>query len=276
MKIRPFSLFALLLLSISSLGQRSNGLLFADEEDYIHIQKASIRLLQNVPDHYDLSKWFPEPGDQGNQASCVGWALGYGIKTYQEARRLNRPPSSVEHVFSPSFIYNQISSNCYEGSNIREALELMRTKGVAPMLSFPYDYNDCHKNPSNQIQAEAKQFTISDWKRVEFRNEGLMKSFIASGKPVVIGFETDEWFDNLKENEVYRVSSHRSTGGHAVVVIGYDDRRKAYRILNSWGTEWGDHGYGWIAYSLFDDVVHEAYVLDVTKQRSPTAKRKQK
>ncbi|GGH77051.1 MAG: peptidase C1 [Bacteroidetes bacterium] len=270
-----WTLIASLALSLSLSAQRANGLRFANQEDYVQIEKASIQLLKNVPSEFDLSKWFPKPGDQGSQASCVGWALAYGLKSYQEARRLQRPPTEQDHVFSPAFIYNQISDNCYSGSNLREALELMRRSGVAPMTSFPYDDEDCSKIPGNSIKVEAKAYVIGGWKRVEYRNEGQMKTFLVHGKPVVVGLETDTWFDNLSDGEVYRVSSNRYTGGHAVVVIGYDDRRGAYKILNSWGEDWGENGYGWIAYELFEKVVHEAYIVeDADVDRRPSKKHK--
>jgi C1A family cysteine protease len=44
-------------------------------------------------------------------------------------------------------------------------------------------------------------------------------------------------------------------GGHAMVAVGYDDTKKvgkdtgALLIRNSWGTGWGDKGYGWLPYS---------------------------
>ena len=49
-------------------------------------------------------------------------------------------------------------------------------------------------------------------------------------------------------------------GGHAIVAIGYDDAKViknansgaqvvgALQIRNSWGTGWGDGGYGWLPY----------------------------
>lgn len=143
------------------------------------------------------------------------------------------------------------------------------------MNSFPYDDEDCSKIPGNAIKVEAKEFVIGGWKRVEYRSEGQMKTFLVNGKPVVVGLETDTWFDNLSNGEVYRVSSNRYTGGHAVVVIGYDDRRGAYKILNSWGEDWGDNGYGWIAYELFEEVVHEAYIVEESDvDHRPSKKRK--
>lgn len=275
-----FSLFFLLFYSsIEVHAQRATGLRFTSRTEYEQIEKASIQLLKDVPSEFDLTKWFPTPGDQGQQASCVGWALAYGIKTYQEAIRLQRRPTDSSHIFSPAYIFNQINHGCSYGTNLRVALEFMRLSGVATLESFPYDENECHTLPNQDVKDEAKHHTITSWKRVEYRNEGLVKTFIASGKPIVIGMETDPWFYKLDEGEVYRVTSGRSTGGHAVVVIGYDDRRGAYKILNSWGNDWGDNGYGWIEYDLFSRIVHEAYVLEDGSVNTPINKgprRKQK
>jgi C1A family cysteine protease len=44
-------------------------------------------------------------------------------------------------------------------------------------------------------------------------------------------------------------------GGHAIVAVGYDDKKiigkdtGALLIRNSWSALWGDKGYGWLPYS---------------------------
>lgn len=43
-------------------------------------------------------------------------------------------------------------------------------------------------------------------------------------------------------------SPQRNNGAHMVVIVGWDDDRGAWLMRNSWGTGWGDDGYGWIAY----------------------------
>lgn len=35
---------------------------------------------------------------------------------------------------------------------------------------------------------------------------------------------------------------------HSIQIVGWDDNRQAWRIKNSWGTGWGQSGYGWIKY----------------------------
>lgn len=42
----------------------------------------------------------------------------------------------------------------------------------------------------------------------------------------------------------------KNLGGHAVLCTGYDDKRQAFRIKNSWGTGWKDKGYFWMPYSF--------------------------
>ena len=48
---------------------------------------------------------------------------------------------------------------------------------------------------------------------------------------------------------------HRSTaptnvfrGGHFFLIVGYDDSLGAWLCKNSWGTDWGMNGFGWIGY----------------------------
>lgn len=260
-RFKFFSLtFVLLAASFSSSAQ---GLRWMSESEYIAMEKASIELMENVPPSQDLSKWFPTPGDQGEQGSCVGWAVAYGVKSYLHAVERQTPPSTDDEIFSPAFVYNQINQwGCMGGSSITDALELMQSSGVATMADFPYDETDCQLEPNGDVKASATDHTIEGWKRVEFFNEGLMKTLLVQGNPVVIGMQTDSWFVKLEEGEVYRVASNRRGGGHALVVVGYDDRRGAYKVFNSWGTDWGTDGYGWIAYDLFVEVVREAYILE--------------
>ena len=37
-------------------------------------------------------------------------------------------------------------------------------------------------------------------------------------------------------------------GNHAVVIVGWDDRRGAWLVQNSWGRDWGENGFIWMAY----------------------------
>lgn len=53
------------------------------------------------------------------------------------------------------------------------------------------------------------------------------------------------------ENNIYdKYSKANDIGGHAICICGYDDKKKAFKFANSWGTEYGFKGYGWLSYAL--------------------------
>jgi len=33
-----------------------------------------------------------------------------------------------------------------------------------------------------------------------------------------------------------------------MILVGYSDDRGAFKVMNSWGTQWGNGGFGWISY----------------------------
>jgi transcriptional regulator CtsR len=50
---------------------------------------------------------------------------------------------------------------------------------------------------------------------------------------------------------------------HAVVLVGWDDTKKAWRLRNSWGTGWGESGYMWISYGCLKIGSYSSYAVPV-------------
>ena len=59
--------------------------------------------------------------------------------------------------------------------------------------------------------------------------------------------------------------------GHAILIVGYDDNRQAFKFLNSYGDIWGDNGFGWISYSVFNGVVKQAFTMKPSFSNTETA-----
>jgi C1A family cysteine protease len=38
-------------------------------------------------------------------------------------------------------------------------------------------------------------------------------------------------------------------GGHELCLIGFDDSKELFIVMNSWGSSWGDKGFCYIPYS---------------------------
>ena len=45
-----------------------------------------------------------------------------------------------------------------------------------------------------------------------------------------------------------------------MLLVGYDDQKSAFKVMNSWGKEWGDNGFSWIDYKFFPEGVRYGFV----------------
>jgi C1A family cysteine protease len=62
---------------------------------------------------------------------------------------------------------------------------------------------------------------------------------------------------------VYRHTTERTSGGHCVALVGWDDDAGCWIAKNSWGTDWGENGFLRIAYG-------EAFIEDYPDPRPTT------
>lgn len=44
------------------------------------------------------------------------------------------------------------------------------------------------------------------------------------------------------------LNNEKLRGNHAVILVGYDGERNVFKLQNSWGSDWGDHGYFTLPY----------------------------
>ncbi|MGA2477578.1 MAG: C1 family peptidase [Spirochaetia bacterium] len=225
----------------------------------------------------DLSAELPPPGNQGNQQSCVGWAIAYALKSYQERREegwplTDRGVSNPAHVFSPAFIYNQVNGGRDGGCTLPDALDLLHERGAATLADMPYTDSDFRRQPSAITAANARRYRIDYWRQVNVSDVMEVKAQLNAGYPVVIGTTVDQGFIATRRGTIWKDGRGKRAGGHAMVLVGYDDARHAFKLINSWGRSWGDDGYGWVDYDHFRRVVDEGFVAkDAINGPAPSA-----
>lgn len=226
----------------------------------------------DLPSSIDLTPYCPEVRHQGYIFSCVGWAAGYGALSIQRAILNQCTDKNVitRNANSALFLYNQIKpEDCDKGSRISDALGFLGKNGDCLARQFDFDVNDCAAQPDSAVSTEAKRFAIEDYLTLFSAKEAGMnkvrrvKLALSKNKPVVIGMLVLRNFYELKSAQYWHPSLGNTTpaGGHALVVVGYDDHKGAFRLMNSWGKNWGDNGYIWVKYKDFGDFCKYAYVL---------------
>jgi C1A family cysteine protease len=217
---------------------------------------AKIDIDIRFPEAYDLSEFLPPVDTQGNQGSCVAWATGYYMKSFQENYQNfvdGLPDSDV--VLSPSFVFNQIKVRPCDGSQVADALELLKMSGTPDLNLMPYDENDCSLQPTDQQRNLAEENRIGSYYYLD--GEILLeqtKAFLLQNQPVVIAISIDRNYFGAKEDgiAVYR-KFKKADGAHAMLVVGYDDAMNAVKVVNSWGKGWGNDGFVWIDYKAFEE-----------------------
>jgi len=218
-----------------------------------------------VPSTTDNSAALPPVGDQGNQGSCVSWALGYYCKTYQEGREYAWDVSNPSNHFSPAFLYNQLQHSD-DGSTFEDNLDLLVNQGCATLTEAPYDDSDHLTWPSADAYRHACSFPAASY---DYLGTGetpgvfdAVKALAATGELCVVGItiyavdaSTEGLFQRLSQtNFHYHMPAPEDlyrSGFHALTIVGYDESEfggaGGYRVVNSWGTDWGNNGFAWIS-----------------------------
>ncbi len=244
-----------------------------------------------LPAECDLRQWCPPILDQGHLNSCSAHAT-LGAVEYAERRARG---SSV--LRSRLFLYkstrNLMKIKGDHGAYLRAAMKALVLIGAPPEDYWPYDPSLVDAEPPAFLYALAADYKAMRYYRHD--PPGTPKQTLLDGVKQHLHAGIPAFFGALLFESVMTTMrtgaialpdpSEKFLGAHAMLAVGYDDHfemqnraspgdparnttRGAFLIRNSWGTGWGDKGYGWIPYDyLLRDlatdwwsILHEAWV----------------
>jgi C1A family cysteine protease len=223
-----------------------------------------------LPPRVDLRPWFSPIEDQGNLGSCTANAAA-GVVEYFENKAFGKYKDA-----SRRFIYktarNLMGVTGDTGAWLRTVMGAIAFCGVAPEEYWQYTDHDPEfdDEPSAFVYSIAKKYEAIKY----FCHDPLtsytdpssvlnsIKEYLATGIPSMFGFYGFSSFDksDVLGGIPYPCIQEKPQWGHAIVAVGYDDTMKIHNvksnthtigallIRNSWGTSWGDNGYGWLPY----------------------------
>lgn len=214
----------------------------------------------------DLREWCPPVEDQGRLGSCTANA-GVGLVEYFERRAFGRH-LDASRMFLYKATRNLLHWTGDTGAFIRTTMGALVLFGVPPEEHWPYDPEALDREPGAFCYAFAQGYQALQYFRLDPPGTtreallGAVKAHIDAGVPSMFGFTVYSSIDSASEDGRIPMPAEgeRVLGGHAVVAVGYDDGKAmpgpaggkgskgALLIRNSWGTGWGDGGYGWLPY----------------------------
>lgn len=226
---------------------------------------------KKLPVAVDLKKWCSPIEDQKNLGSCTAHA-GVGMLEYFE-RRTTGKHLDASRLFLYKVTRQLLGFQGDDGAYLRTTMKAMVLFGVPPEKYWVYDVKKFNDDPSSFCFSFAQSYKTLEYYRLDPSGTSPkdvlanVKSSLAAELPAMFGFSVYSSVPPLGEGtgEIPFPSRGDSLeGGHAVLAVGYDDRKKigdsvgALLIRNSWGTGWGERGYGWlpydyVTYGLADD-----------------------
>jgi C1A family cysteine protease len=232
-----------------------------------HRYAAPVERLQALPSQIDLRSGCPPVYDQGQLGSCTANAIAAALQ-FDELKQKEVSP------FEPSrlFIYYcerdmEGTTSSDSGAMIRDGIKSVASTGYCPETEWPYDITKFADQPSVACYQDAKKYKAIKYQRV-IQSLTQMKGCLAAGTPFVAGFSVYESIQNESVEQTGDIplpqQGEATLGGHAILIVGYDDARQVFSLRNSWGEGWGDGGYGTLPYAYLTspDLASDFWVVE--------------
>ncbi len=217
-----------------------------DARDYKLLDHEPLLPAAALPASVDLRAQCPPVYDQGQLGSCTANSIGAGVQFLQTKQGIpNFIPSRLFIYYQERVDQGDVSHDT--GASIRESAKAVATYGVPPEAEWPYVISQFAQKPPANTYADALQTKVTQYLAVA-QDAQQMKSCLASGYPIHIGFSVYSSFESAAVAQsgvapMPNLKTEKLLGGHAVVVVGYDDASGTWLCRNSWGTGWGMAGY---------------------------------
>ncbi len=229
--------------------------------------------------------------NQGRRPSCAVFAIVSALE-FQNAeacgqvekfseeylswavrKTIQRLPATIEET--PEGTVSREDSD--DGFALSEVVAALRAYGIPLQSTMPNTYGrkiGAIEEPPPAVVTEARDHQKVFVHRLPGRDGAtLINNLIHAlnaGVPIAVGIE----WPNYHSIRTGYLSGQKpmSNSGHAVTLVGY--RCPTGRIedtvfifKNSWGTDWGQGGYGIVTYGYLDKYLHEAVLLEVQRNQ---------
>ena len=256
---------------------------------------AGAQLLNAQPDVPDIRDRFYEPPlielktryypagnvlnpvlDQGNEGSCTGFALAGIIDLLLNQRlaagalllRADDDLVSPRMLYEMAKLHDEWTGEDYEGSSLRGALKGFFHNGVCTLKTAPYVAGEKNWQLTVERAKDAHKVGLGAYYRLRPQMIDYHAAINQAGAVYVSAQVHDGW-RNPEKGRI--VPSTNLIGGHAFVIVGYDD--EGFLIQNSWGSAWGGYSnWSGIAHWTYEDWARNVTDAWVLRLAVPTPK----
>jgi C1A family cysteine protease len=207
---------------------------------------------ESMPPKIDLRGECPEVYDQGELGSCTANASA-GLAEFLMMKEDHKAfvPSRLFIYYNERVLEGTVSTD--SGATLSDAINVLSNQGAPPESSWWYDVSKFAQKPNHLVYAAGLNHKITGALHIDNTDINLLKSCLVSGYPFIFGFTAYTSFESAQVAKTGVVPMpgvlEKQLGGHAMMVVGYDDSKQVFITRNSWGAEWGLSGYCLMPYA---------------------------
>jgi len=231
---------------ILSAGHRAyNCLITRVDPAQLNIKSFDVKV---TPANIDLRPQMPPVYDQGQLGSCTANALCAAFA--YETQNVDMG-SRLFVYYNERMLEHTIPQDA--GALLSDGVKTLEKYGVCPETEWPYVISKFAIKPIAKCYTDALAHHVVSALNIQ-NTLSAMKQSLTAGHPFVVGIAV---YDSFESNQVAltgivpmpNVNTESLLGGHAVLVVGYDDSHQWFIVRNSWGINWGAKGYFYLPYA---------------------------
>lgn len=227
-----------------------------------HFMPQVVNLPDACPDDATIADYLPRYQaaglilDQGQEGACTGFGLACVVNYLRWVK--GKLPAAMDSV-SPRMLYtlarryDEYAGENYEGSSCRGAIKGWFNNGVCLEKDWPYKGNA----PKYGFAKRALENTVGVYYRIDIKAISDLQAAIAQHRAIFVSSYTHDGWDEVPTTVA--PTSHAELpvipfdgkpseeGGHAYALVGFN--AKGFILQNSWGDQFGAHGFAILTYA---------------------------
>ena len=201
--------------------------------------------------NYNGGNWVTPVRNQGNCGSC--WAFAVAANLESSTLIKNNTPG-IDLDLTEQILVSCSGAGSCGGGWPASASDYIRNTGLPGESCYPYTASNgtCSSACANW---QASAYKISGWSYVTTSSPTVdaIKNALSTYGPVNTQMQVYSDFFYYGSG-IYHYATGTYQGGHAILIVGYDDANQCFICKNSWGTGWGEAGFFRIGYSELNSV----------------------
>ena len=216
----------------------------------------------DLPKKVDWSSMVTVAKNQGPEGACVGFGVT-ALKEFQEWRQYgSKFDFSERWIYEMAKDHDEWPGRDYEGTSIRGAMKALAQHGICEEKHWPYLPGQ-KGEPDEKAAENAYKYRIERYRSLVIPRKDIrliMRGLHETG-PLATGVAVHEsWFVVGKDGVIHDPGpGAKIYGYHAILTVAYTIDEQRLKIKNSWGTDWGAEGFGFINFDYFLRILHSCW-----------------